>query len=343
MNSTVKKSIKASLIILLAIISMFLIYKLSFYIAPFIVAFAISSSIEPLIRFLTNKAKISRRLASLISVLFVVSTFGTVITIIIVRLISEISSLKGQINNIVPEYYEKIEITVATFINKANDLYLWLPTEVTDYIDNFLKTSDIPGYITQFLNIIFDGILAFAKSIPQIFLFTLVTILATYFLASDRKRIHNFMLDQLPNSWVNKMQSIRDDLFSALFGYIRAQLILMTITFTELNIGFAIMKVKHSLLISFFISIIDAFPILGTGGIVIPWAIYEFITKNYRMGVSLLIIYVIVLIVRQLTEPKILGQQIGVHPLLTLFAMYTGLQFLGVKGLILGPIIVLIV
>ena len=132
-------------------------------------------------------------------------------------------------------------------------------------------------------------------------------------------------------------------MFSALFGWIKAQLILMTITFTELNIGFLIMKVENSLLLSLLIAVVDALPILGTGTILIPWAIIKLISGDYRLGISLLLLYLIVIIVRQLIEPKIVGKQIGMYPLLTLFAMYTGLQAMGFAGMIVGPIIVLII
>jgi len=85
------------------------------------------------------------------------------------------------------------------------------------------------------------------------------------------------------------------------------------------------------------ISFIDAFPVLGTGGVLVPWAIYEFLTKDIRMGVSLLILYVIVLVIRQMIEPKVVGEQIGLHPLMTLITMYLGMKFFGLPGLIFGP------
>ena len=107
-------------------------------------------------------------------------------------------------------------------------------------------------------------------------------------------------------------------------------------------IGFNIIGVSYSLLLAFIISVFDAFPIFGVGGFLIPWAIYSFFTGSIRMGISLFILYFIVLIVRQTVEPKILGNQIGVHPLVTLIAMYTGLKLLGFIGLILGPITALL-
>ena len=114
----------------------------------------------------------------------------------------------------------------------------------------------------------------------------------------------------------------------------------MSITFTELFIGFSIIGVGYSLLLAFVTGIIDAFPVLGTGTILIPWALYEMIFGTFRTGLFLIILYAVVTIVRQLIEPKILGPD-RVHPLMTLIAMYAGLKVFGFFGLILGPIIFL--
>jgi sporulation integral membrane protein YtvI len=132
-------------------------------------------------------------------------------------------------------------------------------------------------------------------------------------------------------------------MFSALFGYIRAQLILMSMTFIELNIGLAIAGVKHSILVAAIISLIDALPILGSGSILIPWSAFSFLMGNFELGVALLVIYVVVLVVRQFVEPKVLGQQIGLHPLITLVAMYSGLKLFGFAGLIIGPVSFLLI
>jgi sporulation integral membrane protein YtvI len=194
------------------------------------------------------------------------------------------------------------------------------------------------GFVTSLVT----GILNTAISIPQAIVFVIVTVLSTYFLSSDRDRIFGFLASQFPESWAAKARSIKKDMFSALFGYIRAQLILMSITFLELYAGFALIGIKHPLILALLISVIDALPILGTGGILAPWAAYSFLTGNMKMGFSILALYGVVWIVRQLMEPKVLGQQIGVHPLLTLMAMYTGLQLLGIPGLIVGPITMLL-
>lgn len=339
-NNILRKVLKLVLITLSVFLGLFLLYKLSFYAAPFIIAFGISSLMEPIIRLLMKKLKLSRKAAAPISLLAILSSFGVILVLVIIKLIAEIRSISHILPKSISELYENI----STLVSKGTDIYNWLPSEITDNIGSVI--SNISNSLVNLLNTIlkgvFEGAFATAISIPEALVFTIATILSTYFISSDRDKIYSFFKSQLPESWVNKFISIKNDMFSALFGYIRAQLILMSITFTELFIGFSFIHIKYALLLAFVISIVDALPILGTGGILIPWSIYELLNGNLRMAVSLVIIYVIVLIVRQLIEPKILGQQIGIHPLLTLIAMYAGLKLIGFAGLILGPVTVLV-
>mgnify|MGYP000433120979 FL=1 len=318
------------------LLGLYIFFKLSVFFAPFVIAFLLSSMMEPLIRFLTKKVHIKRKPAAIISLLLLLTTLGLLITLIIMKITTEAKSLYNMLthDNTISENIYKI-------FGKAQSFYIWLPDEVSAVLASaFNELSDI---LKDFLNVLAKNAVLTAISLPQMLIFILVTILSTYFFASDRALISTFFNKHLPAVFINKFKEIKNDMFSALFGYIRAQLIIMTITFTELSIGFTIIGIGQPILLALLISLVDALPILGTGGILIPWAIYCAITGQLRLAVSLVIIYVIVLVVRQLIEPKILGQQIGIHPLLTLLAMYTGLKLFGVLGLILGPICALLV
>ena len=123
----------------------------------------------------------------------------------------------------------------------------------------------------------------------------------------------------------------------------RATLILMAITFVQLYIGLLILQVQYALLMAFIIAIFDALPVIGAGLFLIPWMIYALITGNIKFAVVLLIMHISITVVRQFVQPKILGDQIGIHPLATMSAMYVGFKFLGVSGLIAGPVIFVIV
>lgn len=318
------------------VLAAFVIFKVSPYVTPFIIAFIIASIIEPIIRFLMKKAKIARKVAAPIVLTFFIVSLALIITLIVARLIQEVKSVSA----ILPQITNDIYNYVNKLISKSVDVFEWLPIEITGNIGNIL--SRLYESVSNVLNSIFKGAYITAASIPQALIFTVITIVSTYFITSDRDNISNFFSSQLPEKWIKQIKNIITNMFSALVGYIKAQCILMIITFTELFIGFNIIGINYSLLLAFIISVIDALPILGTGGFLIPWAIYSFFAGNLRLGISLLILYIVVLIVRQSIEPKILGYQIGVHPLVTLIAMYSGLKLFGFLGFILGPITALL-
>ena len=337
LNEIIKSNWAKVIINLLGVIlAAFILIKLSAYIAPFIFAFVIASIIEPIIRFLMRKAKMRRKLAAPIVLTFFIVSFVLIITLIVARLIQEMKSVAVILPKIGSDMYAYLNMLVS----KGVDIFEWLPVEITNNIGNVI--SKLSESISNILNSIIKGAFITAVSIPEALVFIIVIIVSTFFISSDRERISKFFSSQFPEKWINQSKSIIANMFSALIGYIKAQLILMTITFTELFIRFVIIGVKYSLLLAVLISFMDAFPILGTGGFLTPWAIYCFFTGNFRLGVSLLILYAIVFIVRQSIEPRVLGQQIGVYPLVTLIAMYSGLKLFGFWGFILGPITVLL-
>jgi len=323
------------------LLGVLLVYKLAFYIAPFIIAFLISSLLEPLIRFIVRNTKLSRKVVAPVTLLFFMLCFGVLVTLAIIRLVDEIKS----ISKILPNFLTDLYTNSIVLINKAEEIYEWLPKEIADNIETIIAnlTNSVMNIANTLVNAIVKGAFATAISIPEALIFTLITILSTYFLTSDRDRISGYFKTHFPDSWVSRFSNLRNEMFTALFGYLRAQLIIMSITFTELFIGLSVIRVKYALVLAFLIGIVDALPVLGTGTFLIPWSIYNFLIGNIRMGVSIIVLYAIILIVRQMIEPKILGHQIGVYPLLTLMAMYAGLKLFGVAGLILGPITFLLI
>lgn len=318
-------------------ILLYLAFRLSLVLVPIIIAYVLSLLMEPLVGLLNKKARIPRKLAAGISLLLVVSTAGFLLALLATKLFAEILL----VSQYLPKYFTDIYNNVNSSMAGMTDFYSFLPPELTGNLQgvftSVLKT--VADLLTSFVK----GIVNTAISLPEALIFTLITIISTFFFSADKERIGDYFRQHIPDSWTDRVTSIRKDLFFALFGYVRAQLIMMSITFTELLIGFSIIGVKYALLLAVVISIIDALPILGTGGVLIPWAIYSFMTSNTRIGISLIVLYLIVLAVRQMVEPKVLSDQIGLHPLVTLSAVYAGLQLFGVGGMILGPISILII
>lgn len=280
-NNKIKKAklIKIGIALAGTIVGMYLFYKLSFYIMPFIFAFIIASIVEPLIRLLIKKLKMPRKVAAPITILFFLCILGLILTLIIIKLVDEIKSIVLILPDIMTNLYENI----ITWISKISTAIDWLPSEITDGIGNIF--SELTKSLTSLLTKITKGAYTTAISIPDALIFIVITILATYFISRDREEISNFISSQLPVKWVKKSKAVINDIFSALLGYLKAQLIIMSITFIELLIGFFIIGVKYQLLLALIISIADALPVIGTGGFLIPWSIYSFFVGNFKLGV----------------------------------------------------------
>jgi sporulation integral membrane protein YtvI len=335
MTEGTKRTLLTILKIVLTILAIFIFTRLWKYIVPFIIAYFFASLIEPVVKFIENKLKIPRKIGTVFSILLVLGVIGSIIGFLISRLIKEIKAvyMNLEINmGTITEFFNRI-------IDKVNDIFIQLPDQVTEILSQGMQqfTSSLQSVLSKIVEWL-QASIQIAMYLPQILIFILVTLLATYFMSSDKHTIIRFLDVHVPTDWLDKTKSITKNVFTALFGWLRAQLILTSITFTELLIGFLIIGIDNALLIALIISLVDVLPVLGAGTVLIPWSIINLILGSTKLGLSTALLYVIILFVRQLIEPKIVGKQIGVHPLFTLAGMYIGLRLWKVPGMFIGPL-----
>ena len=184
-------------------------------------------------------------------------------------------------------------------------------------------------------------------SLPTIAIYFGITVLALYFISVDRIYILDQMEHHLPKSWMKKLGRHFKELIESLGSYLKAQATLILVSFIISLIGLYILKIigfniVYPLLMAIFIGFVDALPILGSGTVMIPWAIICGINGDLNLGFSIILLLILMSVVRQILEPKLVSKHIGVHPIFTLIAMYTGFKFMGLMGLIFGPIILII-
>jgi sporulation integral membrane protein YtvI len=328
---------------LAAVILFFALPKLIVLVLPFLLAYLIAQIINPIVVILNKKLKVPNKIASAIVVTITVLCLVWVFTILIYGIVNEISNLVAQkdliaqkISSVYYNWYDFVE----RYFGSDAALFIKENIKVKDIVSNI--TGYLAGYIMPTIENAFD----MAKQLPNILIFTIVLVMGTYFMSSDKENISKNLRKLIPGGAKSTLSEFKKDMSLALVGYIRAQLILMTITFFELTVGFTIIGgevASYALLLGICIAIIDALPILGAGAILIPWGLYSLAAGNVRVGVSLLILYGICMLVRQILEPRIVGKQIGLHPLLTLMAMYAGLRIFGILGMILGPVTALVI
>ncbi|MBQ3380104.1 MAG: sporulation integral membrane protein YtvI [Clostridia bacterium] len=325
--------------LLLFIVALLFIYylvpKILLWLLPFIIAYIFSAISRPLSRLFNKHLRVPLKVSQPISAIIMLLIAGTLITLLIIKIVTEISNLIS----LIPTYANDIIAFVRAIPAQLNELFSSLPPDVVETINEFINNFSLNMTNMQQLAITaLSGVGTIVVSVPSVIIFIFFTIIATVFLSIDRDMIHEWLKRTLPENIYTGIITAKRSFFSAIWGYVRAQLIMYVIVFTELVIGFSILRLDYVVLLALVIAFIDMLPIFGVGTVLLPWGLICIAMQDYRLGVSLLAMYAILFTVRQIIEPKIVSSQIGLHPLLTLLSMYAGLKTFGFLGMILFPI-----
>ena len=335
------KVLRNILILIITLVSIFLLFKLALFYVPFLIGFIISLLIEPIIKMISKGTKLTRRTSAIIVLLCIFTILITLIVWGSVSLISESAELLQSLNI----YIEKIYNQIQKYINSIEFDKLEIPRQVISIIET--SANNFLDFVTKWVSGFLTSILQGITSLPVIGIYIVITILSTYFICADRL----FILDQFehhfPKLWVRKFGIHLKKLISTLGSYLKAEATLILISFIEVLIGLCIfewigLNVEYPLLAALGIGFVDALPILGSGTVMIPWAIISAVNGDLNLGIAIFILYVIILVVHQLLEPKIVSNNLGIHPIFTLIAMYTGFKISGIIGLFIGPIVLII-
>lgn len=298
---------------------------------PFVIGFFIACIVRPMINFVLEKTKLNTYLISTVVLLLFYALLIALLTSFGATLIARISDMIFKL----PDLYKyTIEPNLDVFFTKIaslapnlDDMFGW---------ENLSQSimSLVASFSSNALNIITSA----AGKAPAFMVKLIITIIASFFFTFDYKKIVNFVLDQFSEKNRDFILKVKSSSIVAVFKLMKAYAILLSVTCIELWIGLSILQVKGAFPIAVLIALVDILPILGTGSIIIPWAIISFINGNSPMALGLFIIYIIITVVRQILEPKVVGSQIGLYPLITLMCMFIGAQLFGIVGLFGFPI-----
>lgn len=299
---------------------------------PFIIALIISYFMEPGIRFLQKRVKISRAIATLIAMLVVFGGIAVLLSLIILRLVTELIQLSISLPTLVMEFKGYFQ----DLIERATAFYVTLPPGVSSSIEQSITSlaSSLEGLVSKAAN----SLLQFISMVPGTIAILLVILIATYFLARDRRLIADFILRLLPASWGESTIAVTNEVTKAFTAYLKAQALLIFITTGISVTGLYLIGADYALIMGLSVGFFDLIPVLGPATIYVPWIIYSFATGAAGFGIKITVLYLVVLVVRQVLETKIVSANLGLHPLATLLAMYGGLKTIGLIGLALGPI-----
>ena len=335
------KVLKNIFILTLSIIVVYFSFKLAVFFMPFLVAFVISLMLEPIIKFIMRKTKLTRRTSSIIVFIIAIVIICGILVWGITTLISEASNLLTNLNTYIDTAYNMFQTLVSNIdLTKIN-----VPEEVMNIIQNsgteFFETA------TEWAKGVLTNIIDFITSMPTLGVYTGISVIALYFICVDKIYMIDQLEHHLPETWVKRIGVHLRTLIKSLGGYLKAELILVLISFFISLIGLYIFyfigwNIEFPLIIAIGIAFVDALPIFGSGTVMIPWAGILAFSGDMKLAIGIFVLWCIMSIVRQLIEPRIVSGQIGIHPIFTLIAMYTGFRFLGVWGLLLGPIVLII-
>lgn len=333
---SLQKHLRFLLILLYTALALGAFFLLLPGLLPFLLGWFLARLLEPAVRFFCEKLHLSRGWVAAAILLIFIVILSAGFFFLLRRLWFELTVLSTRLPAwmaFLPELNQRLD----------NLIYRWtvaISPEFRSALQHALATvgeqliallASLGSTLLEWLS---NGILA----LPRMVLFLFTALLAGYFFLAGRPALTTFAQKQLPDRWLSYLKKTSHQLKNALGGWAKAQGILMAVTFLLLTLGLLLMKIDAALLLAIGIALLDALPVFGAGTILLPWALFCILSGDLRRGLSLVILYTFIWLVRNILEPKLIANRAGLHPLAALFAMYLGFSLFGVAGLLLAPL-----
>jgi sporulation integral membrane protein YtvI len=301
---------------------------------PFLAGGAIAWFLNKPINNLSAKTPIPR---SIISVAVVLLFYAAFVILIIFIIAKAAAGANDGVSSLSDYLLDSVLPTLEDLLIRAKQFLADLHINVGG--DNFASLSEsVKSGVLSLSSVILEEVANVAAKIPSFFANIVITIIVTVFFSVDFDNIKRFVLRQLPEkgrSFVYETKAFFKDI---LLKYAGAYLLIMFITFLELLAGFSILRISHALPIAAVTAVVDILPVLGTGTVLIPWAVVSIIMGNWFRGIGLLVLYGVITVIRNIMEPRLVGKQIGLHPLVTFFGIIIGIRLFGITGMIGVPL-----
>ena len=318
-------------------IAVFLCRKALPVLAPFVVALLVSLLLKPIVRFLHGRCRVHKGVAAAVTVVLFYCLLGLALALLFVKLFASakafVLDLPRLYNTVVEPLLETVSAELERFIARLDPAAL---SSISGLLES--AGASLEQAVLNFSGRALTTLGGYAISVPGWLLNTLIMIIATVFITADYPLLKGFVLGQLSAPQRQRAHEIRVHLGKTLGRYVRSYALILLITFCELSAGLLLLGVDAAVLIALLIALFDILPVVGSGTVLIPWAIITAILGNYRLAAGLLLLYVVIVIVRNVIEPKIVGQQVGLHPIVTLLSMVVGTYVFGPIGLLGLPV-----
>jgi len=303
------------------------------YFVPFIIAFVIAAIIDPPVEFLVRRTRLSRGGAVLLMLCLLVMVLGVVIVVGVSRIYLEIQELSRAL----PMYNVSLEEMLSRIVQDVERFYRELPAPVIEAIRN----NQYRLYLA--IEAILARVTGIVTALPNIGVVLVVSFFAAFFMSRDKKEISDFLVSLTPVRWREKAKAMRAEVMTAALGFIRAQLILIMITTVVSIVGFSIAGTGYAWLLGIICGILDLIPVVGPGTLYVPMIAYYLFKRRLFETVVIAALMAVQFLLRKGAEPRVVGANVGVHPLAILVSVYVGMRLFGASGIIIGPLIVIIV
>ena len=315
---------KALTNILLALIGLILLVtvvpKLLSFFMPFVVAWIIALLASPMVKFLEEKLKIRRKAGTACVIIAVIALIVLIGYGVAAFLIDQIQGLMHDL----PGIWENLQVQIDEASRSLSRLFVSLPKDVQE---RWVAGLGSPS-MSWLGNV--------ARQLPNLFVAIIMCLVAAFAFTAERANMRNFMQDYMPETIKKYWDMIQVSLSSAVGGYLKAQLKIEFWVYLILTAGLFILKIDYAPVLAIFIAILDFLPVFGTGTILWPWIVFEIFSRNYKLAVGLAVIWGVSQIVRQMIQPKIMGDSMGMHTLPTVFLLYIGYKVSGIFGMIVA-------
>lgn len=315
-------------------------FKVIKLLLPFILAYFVSVLVNPLVNKLEKRLKIPRSLSAVIVILLTVVILGGIIFAVIWKIFDEIQSLYYQL----PQIIDDVKISWESMSQKFSNIFAALPKGVQNITGDI--GNNIAGLLGDFVkegySPVVSGIGSVAKALPNTFIWIIVFVLSLYFMVSDSKTMQKYIGKCVSKRFLVNARNVQREIKKYLGGYIKAQVIIMSIAAIIIWLGLTILNIQYAFLIALGIALLDALPFFGSGAVLWPWSLISFLNGDLKLGIGMIIIYLAVIFTRQMIEPKIVSENIGIYPVFTLVSMYVGYKIFSLGGMILGPVILIL-
>lgn len=302
-------------------------YVLSFF-APFVAAVVLAAIIDPIVELGTRRHRFKRGVCAFVCLMLVFVLLSVVVALLVVRIVAEVQDLYRAL----PIYNVNFEELLGRLMLYVEKVTEDLPASVIEAVRRTQSRlyTGIAGLLLGLTDVI--------MSLPRLSINIIISFFAAFFISRDKREISAFLANLAPSKWRDRAKKAKEGLISAVLGFIRAYLILISVTVIVSIIGFTVAQVKYAWLLGIIAGFLDFIPLVGPGLLYVPLIIYHLAVRQFYQAIVIAVLMAVQFFIRKGMEPKVLGSNLGIHPLVVLVSMYLGYRLLGAVGMFIGPI-----